>query len=236
MRLVFLAAASTAASLLLGSALPAAHAASSTPAVNRTITVSADGTVLIVPDVAYVTVGVVKTDIDAARAQAEANAVATKTLASIQALGIPARDIQTAGVTLDPQYDDHNALTGFQATDTLAITVEHLNQTGPVIDAAVHSGANHALGISFGLKDTSSAQASALKAAVHAAQAKAAVVASQFGVSLTGAKFQVVENSSQQPQPFQAALRTVAPTASDSTPVQAGSLTVQDNVTITYTL
>lgn len=215
---------------------PAAHADSAVS--SRSITVNADGQVQIAPDVAFVTVGVQQTNIDAAKAQSSANSIAAAALAKIKALGIPERDIQTAGLSLDPQYDDRGNLTGFTASQTFSITVAHMAQAGAVIDAGVAAGANRGVGVSFGLKDDTQSRSDALKAAVAVAQRKAAAVAAQLGISLQGAKIQVTENGAQQPIPYGAAVRSLAPTANTSvpTPVQAGLLTIRDSVTVTYSL
>lgn len=223
--------------LLLGAALPRIPTSAqdtTTSAVHNTITVNAQGTVQVQPNVAYVSVGVQETNIDAAKAQQQANGVATRALAAIKALGIPNKDIQTSGVSLDPQYDEHNVLTGFQASESFAVTVEQPARAGAVIDAAVHAGANQNVSVSFGLKDPSQAQSAALKAGVAIAQRKAQAVASQLGVSLSGAKVEVTENGTPSPLPF-AAVQKAAPINGTSTPIQTGMLTVQDSVTLTYT-
>lgn len=223
--------------LVLGATAPGVRAATTAPA-STSITVSATGTVQVAPDEATVTAGVIKTALDAGTAQSEANGVATRVVAALRALGIPARDLQTAGISLNPQYDNNNVLTGFQATDTLAVTVTHLGQTGPVIDAAVHAGANQGISVSFGLQDPSAAQTAALEAATRSAQAKAAAVARELGLSLVGAHVQLTENGSQQVQPVYATqnFAVAAPMHAPSTPVESGTLTVQDSVTLTYTL
>jgi uncharacterized protein len=208
-------------------------AGTSTSAVQRSITVSGDGTVNVAPDVAFVTVGVEQKELQATKAQDEANTVTSAAITRIKALGIPARDIQTVSIALDPQYDQGGALTGFVASDSLAVTVEHPRQAGAVIDAGVGAGANHNVSISFGLKDDSTARGAALRAAVSVAQRKAAAVAAQLGISLQGAKIQVTENAAQVPVPFAATLqRAGAPTT--STPVESGSLTIADSVSVTY--
>ena len=214
---------------------PTAQAAD-TPA--KSITVSATGQVQIAPDVAFVSLGILQTDLNAGKAQSEMNAIAATALAKIKALGIPDRDIQTSSLSLDPQYDDHGALTGFQASESFTVTVEHLGQAGTVIDAGVSAGANRNVNVSFGLKDQSAATSAALKAAVVIAQRKATAVAGQLGFSLQGAKISVVENSQQStPLPLGAErLATSGPGVAAPTQIQAGLLTVTDNVTVTYTV
>ena len=221
--------------LVAGAGALRVSAAGSSTVGQRSITVSGDGTVTVAPDVAFVTVGVQQKDPQAAKAQDEANTITTAAIARIEALSIPARDIQTVGISLDPQYDENGALTGFMAADSLSITVEHPKQAGAVIDAGVGAGANSNVSVSFGLKDDSQARSAALRAAVSVAQRKAAAVAAQLGVSLQGAKIQVTENQAQSPVPF-AQTGGAVRTGVAATPVQTGSLTIADSVSVTYVL
>ena len=224
--------------LLFGATVPVSAADAPATASRRSITVSGDGSVTLRPDVAFVTVGVQQMDPQAGRAQDQANAVIASAIARIKALGIPDRDIQTTNISLDPQYDDRGVVVGFTATDTLSITVEQPRRAGAVIDAGVGAGANRSVSVSFGLKDSSAARTSALRAAVAAAQRKAAAVAAQLGSSLQGARAQVTEDLAQSPVPVPYAQNSIAApsrTGSTPTPVQTGSLTVTDSVTVTYT-
>ncbi len=223
--------------LMLSAAVPRAVAAGASTQSQTSITVSAEGSTTVAPDVAFVTVGVQQSDLQAEKAQSEANAIIAAAITRIKALGIPDHDIQTASISLDPQYDDRGIVTGFQATDTLSITVEQLRKTGSVIDAGVGAGANRNVSVSFGLKDDSLARTAALRAAVAVAQRKASAVAAQLGISLTGAKVQVTENLAQAPTPMPYAVTgAVQSTTRVPTPVQTGSLIIQDSVTVTYTL
>ena len=223
------------ATVVLGAAVPRAYPAAAAATSDRSITVSADGQAMVTPDVAFVSVGVQQNALEASKAQGMTNTIVAEALTKIKALGIPDRDIQTEGISLDPQYDDRGTLTGFQATDTLSIVVEHPAAAGSVIDAGVAAGANHNISINFGLKDDTTARTEALKAAVSIAQRKAIAVAAQLGISLQGAKIQVVENVSQ-PVTF-TGREAIAPSAiSAPTPIQTGTLIVSDNVTVTYTL
>jgi len=224
------------AGMLLLSVAPARNAQADTTTVSQSsITVNAQGSVMVAPDEAFVTVGVQETDLQASKAQDEANTVIAAAIAQIKALGIPSRDIQTQSISLSPQYDDKGVLTGFMASDTLAITVEQIKQTGAVIDAGVGAGANQNVGVSFALKNDAAAQTAALKAAVALAQQKAKTVAAQLGISLAGAKVQATESTMQtSPQPVYAENAPVAGRAAMSTPVQAGTLTITDDVTLTY--
>jgi uncharacterized protein YggE len=235
MQATHLAAIGLASVLVLGAGAPRVSAADTSTVGQRSITVSGNGSVTVAPDVAFVTVGVQQKDQQATQAQNEANTITTKAIAGIKALGIPARDIQTVGISLDPQYDDNGALTGFTASDSLSITVEQPKQAGAVIDAGVRAGANYNVSVSFGLKDDSKALSAALRAAVSNAQGKAAAVAAQLGVSLQGAKSQVTENQTQPPVPLAQAAGAVRSFAAN-TPVQTGSLTVTDSVSVTYLL
>jgi uncharacterized protein YggE len=225
------------AGMLLLSAAPARVAQADSSTVSQSsITVSAEGSVIVTPDEALVTVGVQQTDLQASKAQDAANTVTATAIARIKRLDIPSRDIQTQNISLDPQYDDRGVVIGFIATDTLAITVEQVKQAGAVIDAGVGAGANRNVSVSFGLKNDAAARAAALRAGVALAQQKAAAVATQLGISLQGAKVQVTESTTPTPPVTYAQGALVPGKSAVATPVQAGSLTITDNVTVVYLL
>ena len=76
-----------------------------------------------------------------------------KVLAAIKAAGIAERDVQTSGVSLNPQYRyaDNEApkITGYQASNTVSLKVRDIAKLGKVLDALAAQGANQINGPSF---------------------------------------------------------------------------------------
>jgi uncharacterized protein YggE len=203
------------------------------------ITVAGAGIVISTPDEATLSLGVQTQAVTAAGAQQDASAAMTKVIAAVKAAGVADADLATQWISLQPQVDygptgnGPSKVTGYQASQSLAVTVRHLDQTGAIIDAAVNAGANQVGGVSFSLADPSSATAKARAAAVADAKQRAQTLAQAAGVTL-GAPVSISEVSAPSPIPFAAA--APAGGAQLSTPVEAGTTQVEVDVQVTFAI
>jgi len=203
------------------------HAAAST---GHTITVSGHGEVSVAPDRATVTLGVEthgQTAQDAFSANAQEMAAV---IAAVQAQGIPANKIQTSNVSL--YYDSEKTL--YVATHDATVIIDTISKTGPVLDAAVAAGADHSWGVQFGLKDQSGPAALALQEAVTDARPRANAIATGLGVSVSGVG-SASDVSASSPIVYSPVQRAGVAAPSAPTPIQAGDLTVTENVNVVYT-
>jgi len=201
----------------------------------NSVTVMASGEVKIAPDTATVTFGVVLKRDSAQDAQGAVNRVVMAAVAHLHALGIPDRQIQTADIGLEPSYDNAGTVTGYQARQTLAVVVDGLSLVGRVVDAGVHAQANNNVSITFGLRDENAARTSALAQAVGIARTRAAAAATALGHSLSGAHVQLTEGSQAVPPTITQGAVSAAPSQGTPTQTFAGTLTVHEDVTLTYT-
>lgn len=187
---------------------------------------------------ATVSLGVQVTNYSATAAQAQVNKVAAAAVKALHKLGITDHEIQTTNLSLNPQYDQNSTFTGYQASETLQVTVYALALAGPVIDAGVAAGANTNLGIQFGLRDPNAAQLDALKLAVQQARAHAQVIAQELGVDalLAHARVQISESGAQPSNINQIPMAAFSRVAAAAAPAQVlgGTLSVQETVNLTY--
>lgn len=118
------------------------------PAVH-TITVSATGSITMVPDVARVSVGVTVTKITVKAARDAASASMNAIIASLKALGIDERDLKTVSIDLSPQYNSSSTpkIVGYRMSQQLQIIVRDLDKAGDVVDAATAAGATDVNGL-----------------------------------------------------------------------------------------
>ncbi len=157
--------------------------------------VSADGTLLAVsaeaesrrvPDVATISAGVVTQAADANAAMRANASQMDKVMAAIQAAGIPERDVQTSGISLNPQYkyveNQSPTITGYQASNNVNLRVHDIAKLGKAIDALVASGANQVNGPSFEVDKPEPAYDEARRAALDKAQARATMYAKTLGL------------------------------------------------------
>jgi uncharacterized protein YggE len=202
------------------------------------IIVRGEGEIRVAPDEATVRIGILRQAATAQLAQEQANTVANDILAAVTKVGIAAKDIQTSRLTLSPVYapraaDASQRITGYQASNIVAVHLLDLAKVGPVIDAALRAGANEIQGVQFGLRDELSASQQALKQAVAEAQKKAETIAEGVHAQL-GPPMEIEENgASITPRPaFAAPMARMAEAA--ATPVSPGEIEVHASVTIRY--
>ena len=131
------------------------------------------------PDVATISTGV-QTDADTAvEALRRNSAEMERVVALIRALGIPARDIQTASINLNPRYDYNNRgdqpprFLGYQASNQVTVKLRDLDRVGEVLDAMVEAGATNINGPQFSIEDDESAKAQARSNALERGRAQA---------------------------------------------------------------
>jgi uncharacterized protein YggE len=159
-------------------------AAAQTPAPT-TLTVNAEGRVERVPDIAEVSGGVVTSAPTAAAAMRENAERMTAVVAAVRKAGIAERDIETSGLSLQPQYRYQNneapLLTGYQATNTVALRIRKIGETGKLLDTLVGVGANQISGPNFRVETADVALDEARVAAVAIAQARAELYAKAAG-------------------------------------------------------
>lgn len=215
---------------------PVAGAAAATPA-EHTITVTANGKVTVVPDVARVNLGVTitKSTVKAVRA-AGADSM-TRMIAAIKALGVADADIQTTNLSLYPQYGNGSTpkIVGYQISEQIQVTVRDLDKAGDVVDAATAKGATDVNGISFEFADPVKAQNDARAAAVAAARVSAQAMAVAGNISL-GAVVSITDATPPSPI-FYGYGAMKAGTLSDvATPVQPGTQDLSATVTVVFAI
>jgi uncharacterized protein YggE len=210
--------------------------AAATPAAatgdRRTISVNGQGQVAVTPDMATVTFGVESSGTDLVATQGD-NATRTQaTIDKLKGQGIDAKDLQTTGYNVQPQYDRDQKLTGYKVTNTVRATVRDLSKLGSTIDAAVGAGTNRVSGISFDVANKAEALKGARQAAVADARQKADLYAQLTNTTLGG----VLTLSESVATPD---YRTAAPAAAPAsgvttTPIEAGQGSITITVDVVY--
>src|SRR5436190_20051474 len=158
------------------------------------VTVAGEATTRVEPDTATLTISVVTQSGQAVTAQQE-NARKSKAVADAVKAKAASAAIKTSDYTLQPQYDYRDnklpKIIGYNARNSVIVTMTDLPGVGAVIDAASQAGANSIEGIAFTLKQTSPARGQALAEATQQAMNKANSIAQALG----GRVSRVVEDS-----------------------------------------
>jgi uncharacterized protein len=210
------------------------------------LSVTADAHIFVAPDLATVRLGVFAQEKEATAAQNHVNEAMAKIVTAVRGQGVPAEQIQTAGLNLSPLYSQPRAkpsgemeeprITGYRADSTITIRLKDLKRTGAVIDAALANGANQLQGITFGLQDETPSRTRALQQASRAAREKATAMASALDVRLVELA-EASEGGADVIRPMylgrgvqmDAMQASVAPT-----PVEAGQVDITASVTLRY--
>jgi len=168
-------------SLALGTVTMTAQAqtapAYTVPADGTLLNVSAQAEASRVPDVATLSAGVVTQAADGNAAMRQNAEQMAKVVAAIKAAGIPEKDVQTSGISLNPQYryaeNEPPKITGYQASNTVSLKVRDIAKLGKVLDALAAVGANQINGPSFEIDQPEPVYDEARLAALKKAQARA---------------------------------------------------------------
>lgn len=167
---------------------PAALADTSTPG---TLTVDGQGSVMITPDVASLSLSVTRFAATPAPALSAANRRVAAIARAVRAIGVPASGIQTESINttcgrirVGPKGHKH-LIRRCTASESLAITSTPA-KIGRVIDAATHAGATTINGPDFSFANPSAGEIAAQKAAITDARNQANAAAAQLGYTVTG--------------------------------------------------
>lgn len=202
----------------------------------RTITVAGQGSVTVVPDIAYINVGV-HTEGDAVTATLTANTDQAKRVSdALIALGIDPKDIQTTSFNVYPQvnYSPQGELlaTRYTVDNTVYVTVRDIARLGEMLDAVVNNGANNINGISFDTSKKEQAVTEARKIAIQDARRQADELTAAAGVQL-GDLLVLSAQATGGPSPMYQG-RGGAMIESAAVPVSAGQLVISVDVNMTY--
>ena len=203
----------------------------------RLMNVSGSGQVTLVPDIAYINIGVRTEAADVSTALSGNTAQATDISDEFIALGVEEKDIQTTSFNVYPmqKYDNKGEVseTTYVVENTIYVTVRDLTQLGKLLDTAVRAGANNIYGISFDVEDKTDAVEQARDLAIQDARAKAESIAAAAGVSL-GELQNISVNSSGGATPYPVGRGGGMETAYAEVPISAGTLVITVEASLIY--
>jgi uncharacterized protein YggE len=222
-------------------ALPVAVAAAETPVQPR-IVVSGEGEATVAPDMALLSLSVMREAKTAREALDANNAAMADVIEAIKLFGVADRDLQTANLQIMPRYNYTNKpdgtqeaeLLAYQVTNTLSVRVRDLAKTGEIIDKAVSLGVNQGGNITFTSDDPSATITEARKRAVEEATAKANTLAEAAGVSL--GRIMEITDQTYAAQPMSIEAKAFDRALASAVPIQAGENAYRVQVTMTFEL
>jgi len=203
------------------------------------VTVIGHAEMAVVPDTAYISLGIVTTASDVAKAKAENDATMNRIYTAVELLGINKEQIQTSGFSIQPQYkqntknDDATVISGYRVQNTVTVKVTDFAQISQVIDASSQAGANQINGLRFAVNDESSLKDQLLAKAILDGKHKAALIAETLGGSLGQATSVNLNGYS---SPMSENVRLYKADMASSTPISAGTLSISADVNMAFQL
>jgi len=210
------------------------------PATNdgTLLSVSARAEASRTPDVATLSTGVVTQAADAEAALKANSSQMSRVVATIRAAGVGERDIQTSGISIQPQYryaeNQPPVITGYQASNTVNIKVRDIGKLGEVLDALVASGANQVHGPNFEIDKPEAVYDEARQAALAQAQARAQMYAQTLGLRVRRIVSISEGGGFQPPMPMMKAVAMDA--RMESAPVAPGETTLSASLDVVFEL
>ncbi len=212
------------------------------------ISVVGEGQASAAPDLAVTQLTVMRAAPTAAAALGDANTAMEAVRGAMSSFGVEARDLQTSGFQIAPQYrydtrsDGTQAppvVTGYEVRNTLSVKVRDMGRLGELLDRAVQLGVNEGGSISFQIENDAALRDAARRDAVTRARASAEVLAEAAGLKL--GRVVTIEDSQarqvpQPPMPFDSMRMMAASATAAKVPVEAGENTVTSDVRIVYEL
>ena len=202
------------------------------------ISVSGEGSIDLVSDLALLNVGVEAVAESVSQAREEAALAMDAIFAAVKAQGLEDRDIQTRAFNIWPQYeyqDNRSTLVGYRVNNSATVKIRDINNVGPLIDDVANAGGNATRidGIRFTVEDPKPHIAALREAAFQDAMAKAEHLATLAGVELGPLTF--VTESSGVPVARDAAF-AVMEAAAPSTSISGGELQLSMHVQAVFTI
>ncbi|OGZ02080.1 MAG: hypothetical protein A2430_01370 [Candidatus Liptonbacteria bacterium RIFOXYC1_FULL_36_8] len=169
-----------------------AYADSVEPSTFRSFSVSGDGKVVAVPDIASVTFKVItQGGRDVGVLQKENSGKMNKAIDFVKSNNINNKDIKTESYNIEPryQYDSCRSggtclpseIIGYTITNSTAVKIRDFSKISDILSGVVKNGANSVSNVSFTEDDPEKTKNEARTKAIESARAKAEIIAESAG-------------------------------------------------------
>lgn len=206
------------------------------------ITVSASGSVRLVPDKASVSFGITTQEASAELAQSANSEAVKNVIAALAGLGVEEKSIRTTNYSMYPQYDysdsEGQRIVGYTVRTSMSIQDQDLENVGKLLSDCVAAGINSVDNISFLCSGYEEAYHEALTEAVKNARLKAEVLALAAGKTLGDAVViaEGWQDSSARYERSAGSLAYTADAVANGPSFMPGESVITANVTVTYAM
>jgi len=205
----------------------------------KTVTISAEGKVIVSPDIAKISFSVVSEGPNAEKIADENNKKMNSVIDFVKSQGIDEKDIKTTQYNLNPryEYDERTRkswISGYTLTQTILVKIRDLAKVGKILGGLPELGINQIGSISFEVDEPEKYLAEARDKAFDKAREKAKEMAEKNGVRL-GKIINFSEYQGREPIPYYETFnKEIAAPAATLPSIQPGSQEVTVQVSVTY--
>jgi len=225
---------------LLGSSAIANASEQNQPRIN----ITGVGRVDVAPDMATLSLGVVREHRTAKKALLDNNIAMNQVIASMKDAGIDPKHLQTSNFSIQPRYVHSRPkngeeqkpprIVGYVVSNNLTVRIMDLQEVGAVIDRAVAMGVNMGGNISFGNAETKTVLNEARALAMKDAMERANILLGAAGAEL-GPIIEINETSRQpRPLPMARGRMMAESMAADQVPIEGGENTYEVSVSVSW--
>lgn len=208
---------------------------------SRTVTVSAEGTAVVVPNLATISFSVVSEGASATVIQDENAKKMNAAVAVVKSFKVDDKDIKTSAYNLSPRYayeqkTGKSRIDGYQITQTVTVKVRVLDTAGKIVGALPSVGVNQISGPDFSVEDMDEFLHTARAEAFDKARAKAKELARLAGASVGRVVTFSESTGGDYPRPMYMKAEGMGGDAGSVPQFEAGSDTARVTVSVTYEL
>lgn len=186
------------------------------PPFENTITLTGEGEVVVVPDVATFNYTVREASETVATAQQMATEKANKVLSLLKENGIEDKDIKTLSYNIFPKYEwqsevclegqfcrgGNNVIVGHEVSQTVQVKVKDTAKAGELLGMIGDQEVQNVSGLTFSVGDEESLKKEARQLAIEDAKSKASALAAQLGIRLQDIVSFSEESGPYYPEPY----------------------------------
>ena len=221
------------------------------PSAFRSFTVSGEGKITAIPDVAQFNFSVItEGGKDIAKLQKENTEKGNKIIGFIKSQGVEDKDIKTQNYNLEPRYQYFNCyqpmdgkskscpppeIVGYTIRQTVSIKVRDFSKIGDILAGAIENGANSVSQLSFEIDDIDKIKNQAREEAIKKAKEKAESIAKAGDFRL--GKLLSIEEEGFAPTPYYLKNMELSPMDAGGLPsptIEPGSQEVTVNIVLKY--
>ncbi len=214
----------------------------------RTINVTGDAEVKVVPDEVSINFAVETNNTDLDKAREENDKKVSAVIAMVKKLGVEDKFIQTDYLSVEPRFDYNNQyqnererkFLGYYMTKNISVTLRDVSKFEKLVADALKIGTNYIRGISFQTTELRKHRDQARLMAVRAAKEKALALAGELGQKV-GKPISISESSYNVPmykanRMMNQSISDESAGASSGEVIALGQIEIKANVSVTFEL